>query len=317
MRMNRSTILLTVALFSLLSCHRDEEAGPSLISVVPSVEAGIGTKALVSGSGFPSDRSIVLSSVSEDISGRTQSLFIGETFRNTGDRFWQGTAFWPGKEKISLLGYSGEGMENVNWDEDDPTAGIEMDVPDNSTLQEDILVGCVDDNPRMPWVEMKMRHVFSLLTFSAQSDGDFDPVRNAGISINSITITSVAFSGHLTVKRDGSGLDVIWSEIPDGAKKVIGGIVDEELNTFETEHLGEPLLIVPSEQKTIIIKYRYHMGFDEQGKPINQDVEYTVTPRDGWLAGSCTNYLIRITMNEVSLTPRVVPWNVDWHNVEI
>lgn len=317
MRMNRSTILVTVALFSLLSCHRDEEAGPSLISVVPSVDVGIGTRALVSGSGFPSDRSIVLSSVSEDISGRTQTLFAGETFRNTGDRFWQGTTLWPGKEKISLLGYSGEGVENVLWDKDDPTAGIEMDVPANSARQEDLLVGCVDDNPRMPWVEMKMRHVFSLLTFSAQSDSDYDTVRNSGISLISLSVSNVSFGGHLVVRREGSGLDVVWSEITGGAKRDIGGISGKELYTFETEHLGEPLLIVPSEQKTIIIRYRYHFGFDEAGNPLNQDIEYVVTPQDSWLSGSCTNYLIRITAKEVTLVPRIVPWETEWRNLEI
>lgn len=317
MGINKNIMLLIAALLSLLSCHRDEDAGPSLISVVPSVDVGIGTRALVSGSVFPADRDIILSCVSEDFSGRTRTLFAGETFRNNGDRFWQGTALWPGNEKVSILGYSGDGVENVRWDNDDPTAVIEFDVPDNSVRQEDILVGCVDDNFRMPWIEMKMRHAFSLLTFSAQSDCDFDPVRNAGITIVGITVTNVAFGGHLTVRREGSGLDILWSEVPDKAKRAIGGIGEERLNIFETEHLGEPLLIVPSEQKVIIIRYRYHLGFDEDGKPFNQEAEYIATPQGNWLAGSCTNYLIRITMREITLVSRVVPWETEWHNVEI
>lgn len=317
MGINKNIMLLTAALLSLASCHRDEDAGSSLISVVPSVDSGIGSRALLTGSVFPADREIILSCVSEDILGRTRTLFTEETFRNTGDRFWQGTALWPGKEKVSLLGYSGNGAVNVLWDKDDPTAVIEMDVVDNSARQEDLLVGCVDDNPRMPWVEMKMRHVFSLLTFSAQSDSDFDPVRNAGISLKSVSVSNVSFGGHLTVRREGAGLNVVWSRVSDHVKRAVGGISEKELYTFETERLGEPLLVVPSVQKSVIIKYCYHFGFDDDGNPLNQDVEFAVTPQDSWLAGSCTNYLIRITAKEVTLVPRVVPWETEWRNVEI
>lgn len=307
MGMNKSIILFTAFLF-LISCRRGDEGEAMVINVLPSVDFG---------SDFPADREIVFSAVVGDFSGRTRTLFTEETFRNTGERFWQGTTVWPEHGNLSLLGYSGQGVENVRWNEEDPTSSVEMDVPDNSSNQEDILIGCVDDNPRMPWIEMKMQHVFSLLTFSVQSDIDFDPDLNLGVSISGISIADVALGGHLTVSREGSGLDVVWTEVTGSTTRVIDGVSDIRLNSFETANVGVPLLILPSGRKTVTVTYRIHNGFDGLGRPVNVDIECNVSPQDNWLAGYCTNYLIRITAKELTLTPRIVPWESVWYNVEL
>lgn len=225
---------------------------------------------------------------------------------------WKGSQYWPTSGELTLLCCSSSDS-NITpvWGYPEPTALVQFLVKDNSYVQDDLLVGCVEQVRRTPAIDVEFQHAYALLTFKAQTDKSFDVEKNSGVVINKIVMHDVVFGGKCRAERNGDRIVFSWTDLEKGQDREITGIQDVAIAEQVSPSLGVPLLVVPTPQTEMTLYYTLHQGFDGEGNPVNNPLVYNIHPGDSWIAGMSTNYVINISLTAVSVTAKVAPWGED------
>lgn len=319
MQLTSRSALCVAALLCALSCNKLSSVQmPVMIS--PEAVVSITTKGPISGTDIPKNRKIMLSAyhIPADESEKPCNYFVSGCFECGRNGFWQATSYWPSTGTLAFLGYSAEFQQiNALWDKDDASRNVSFSLADNSQMQDDVLVGCADNTSKCNVLKMDFRHIYSLVTFKGSSDADYDSQANTGVTLNRIIVKGAAFSGEVDIHRTGSDLDIKWTDV-SGVKDVeILDIPMLNLNVSPSPVAGKSLLVVPGRQCPLTIDYTLHMGRDDEGNPLDKDMEYTAFPDGEWLAGVATNYTVYISVREVRIEPSIAEWIVSPQIIEL
>ena len=310
--------LCVVTLFCALSCDK-LSSGQMPVMISPETVVSITTRGPISGTAIPKNRIIMLSAyhIPADESEEPCNYFVSGCFECGRNGLWQATSYWPSTGTLSFLGYSAEFQQiNALWDKDDASRNVSFPLADNSLIQDDVLVGCADNTSKCSVLKMDFRHVYALVTFKGCSDADYDSQKNTGVTLNRIIVKGAAFSGDVSIQRTGSDMEIRWSNVGNMKDVEIPDIPMTNLNASPSPVLGKSLLVVPGNQCPVTIGYTIHMGWDDDGNPIDRNMEYTALPDGEWLAGVATNYTVYINVREVRIEPAIAEWIVSPQLIE-
>ena len=313
-------IAASAAIFSaaLVSCNKD--LGPS-ISDMAAVEPmsvgvynGMLTKAPVTGTVMPTSRSIVFSAYHNAQEGTSANFFTGITFtKKEGENtLWQCSKYWPLTGTLDLLGYcldDNSRVSSVSWGSNN-AASVTMTLADNSTNQDDLLVGGASTLTSESNAVV-FKHAQALLTFTARSSVAYDATANYGITITGIQVNGSYHSGTVACTRDGGNITFVWSSLGSQADISLPTMTATNLGTAPAAIEGTQGLILPAQAQTdITIYYTLHNGKDASESNIDNTLQYTFHPvaESTWDAGKKYIYNINVTLTGIEVSASVADW---------
>ena len=322
--------LLVLAVFGLLmsaaSCTTNEFTGPDHeIGLVCST--GAATKATsngpVSGTTFPTGRTILLSAYYNDPNGTNHSQvhFTDIPFTYYSSKWAGGTSgtpnpkYWPHQGTMDFIALSKEGLAGTVTTT--PSSQIVYVMPDNSTVQDDVMMArasgqnCATHSS----VPLSFKHaqaqvaVKVKLAAAAYSS-------NYGITIRSITLRKARYSGTVTGTGSGSTVTFSWANVASGTQANIAfGTSTLALTTSEQVY-GKGI-VLPAQSPTgasgnidILIEYTLKNGLPAGGGAAEErQLSYVYTvPSTNWTAGNKYTYVFSFSWNEITCTPTVSEW---------
>ena len=301
--------MMAVSCFTLVE-HVPVNTGKP-ISILPTMADT--TKAPLTGTDFPDIAFMLASSFSQD--GETFMTYFPEAiFEKSGDT-WTASPekYWPYNSVTSFLAYAAPGLSvKATWNENAASgfilAGNEdaTTIPDNRTIQSDIMYAGIGNQTRSSGsINMSFKHAQSLLRFTGQAYTTYDASANTGVTIESITMSSLKYQGKLTATLTGTTISAAWTLLPTtGSATVATGSFG--LPETGTVDLGQGYLVLPQDPVEITIGYTMHHGATNVSKT------YSFTPEVGWEMGYSYTYAIFIDLDAVIVeaTVNMTPWNV-------
>ena len=268
------------------------------------------TKAALSS--FPADRSLVLSASYTPTGGTASSFFSGITFtRGSGASEWSGSSkkYWPRGGSVDFLAYSTTlGVTGVSWGTNS-TGSVQMTVPDNSTEQDDILVGAKHGQTQTSGsVSIAFSHAQALLSFTGKADEAYNASNNVGVTITSIVVNNGYFGGTLLATRSNSSISFTWSGLNNQKATVSVPGAAADLTTAAAS-VGQGIMLPGGQKPTITVNYRLHNGKDASGNAVNLDCSYTITPSANFAAGNRYEYAISFSEGEISVSGGLNAWD--------
>lgn len=304
--------LIALAALALVSCSKQENGGdmepdPGLIRISGGIEVRTDTRSAITDGALPTSRDILVASY-ERVSAQT---FFPCTRFSYKSGSWSADKSWPLSGSLDFLAYSpgASAVSGVVWGSPDVTSSVQMTMPDNSSTQEDLLVGGVGQRPANSTVAIEFRHAEALLTFSAKASESYSAATDRGVTVNSITLKSVAHSGTVQAARSGSSVTFTWSGLGSRKALAVPGFSATNLTTSAVT-LGSGILLPPQTEVGFVISYTLHNGKDASGNSVNTTLTYDWTPSGPvtWEPGKKYNYAIDITLAGITVTPTVSAW---------
>lgn len=350
--MARVSLAVGVAVFGtmaagfLSSCVETQDVPESAVALEIRPVSGAATKAAIDGTVFPVDRSMVVSAYFNAPAGLGSSAdyFWNTTFAKDGD-IWKSTAdpkFWPMNGTLDIFAYSADGLSLTGQTYYTKKAdGVTVTVPDNATVQTDILAcGVRAQTKNTEGVPMAFRHAQALVCFTAESNVAYNAASNYGITITGITLKDAYYGGTLDMaatneilvaKTAGGAVEAtasdgyfLWTNLGSQADKALStnSVADVKLpyNVPETamnisaegKHFGIGglgILVPEQAQTSLVINFTLHNGFTDGGDEINNEQVYEYTCTGNWEEGKKYVYAIRFGLDEITIAPTVVDWN--------
>lgn len=331
-----SVILLAGVLGIAVSCTDTEIVGqPSELSFTP--VASVATKAPVNGTTFPTTRPILLAAWQfDDANAYVGRWFSGVSFgHQSSDGKWHATPpkYYPLQGSLRFVGLSKVGLEGTvtypaTYDNatNAAKAKILYVMPDNSTVQDDVLYShvCNGSNSNNP-VAMEFYHAQAQVAFTAASTVVYSEDAtngNYGITIKSITLGSMKYSGTLHVQEGGIGESVpedYWSDLGSAKTLAVPDVAAAGLNVTvaptATPHqaVGTGVMMPAQEFPGFTMVYTLHNGKDGDGTQLSKDFTYSWTPSGtmNLVMGNRYVFDITFTLNEILVTPTLTDW-VGW-----
>ncbi len=306
-------IVPAVAAAVLVSCSKSEMTREEELRDEMTVTAvsSVTTKAPLGGTVFPSGRDMVVSAYSVTTS---EDYFTAIPFNYSEEKAaWRATPkqFWPFNGALDLLAYSCEETVplSVVWGEGNVTNSVTLSMPDNSVTQDDYLVGQKIGATKTS-ASIVFSHPQNQICFTAASSVPYDAERNAGISIESITLKEVYNAGTVKGVRTSEGKVAFeWQSL--GAKKDVT-FGPQEPVAMDEEHIyvGEGFLTPQQYATPMTVRYILHNGRDADGRAVNVPMEYTYTPQATlWQAGRRYRYAMNFSLEGVTVTASLIGWD--------
>lgn len=325
MKLSSSFILLPVTLAALSSC------GKTLNAEYPSAEAAIQVKPVASvlskaplaGTTLPTDRTIVLSAYhNAPLGGTSQNYFSGSAFRYS-DGAWKENKWWPSGGTLDIFAYSADGLEVSAAYATNVGEGVTLTVPDNSSIQTDILWGYkAGATSAGGAVALDMRHAEAALAFTAKSAA-YDAANNTGITITAITVNNVNCAGKVAL---GNSEACSWSSLSTAKDLVLPGLSEgyDVPGTAMTIDGSAPfgiggtgLIVIPQAATSVTITYTAHNGRSAGGDAIDaigQTADITLS--GDWVAGKKYVYNLEFA-DGVSVSASVYEWTTEGGSVPV
>lgn len=207
--------------------------------------------------------------------------------------------YWPfGGEKVDFLAYALTSTANTAlspaYNGTTSAQDFTISTWDTYANQYDVLFAAKNAQTSTTnggAVAMEFNHLQALLSFTAQAS-------TAGlVTINSITVKGLEYSGTVKVDNEKTTLKANWT-LSVGADKVIPNISSYAVQSAATK-IGDNLLIPEQEAKKFVINYTISGN--------TQDYEVNI-PRTTWKMGYKYIYALSFTVSEITITPTVVDW---------
>lgn len=310
--MKKYLSLAIIALSFLCSCTKEEtpkaeDSTSNLIRISTGIDINRFTKSAITTGVFPTSRDMFVSAFH---SGSSQNHFTETCFKYSSGA-WMADKSWPLSGTLDFLAYSPgtASVSGITWGTPNATESIQFTLPDNSSLQEDILIGCAASCPSKSDVVIDFKHPQALLMFTGKSTESYNSVTNRGITINSITLKSAKYSGTILARRSSSDLSFFWSSLGSAKTLNVPGLSSTNL-TPTAVTLGNGILLPEQNEVGFNINYTLHNGTDVAGNLVNTVVSYDYTPSSpvSWEAGKKYTYGIDVSLKGISITPSVALW---------
>lgn len=310
--MKKFFTMAAIVLPLLCSCNKEdikteEPHGSDLIRITTGIDIGLSTKAAITNGVFPTTRDMIVSAYHNS---SAQNHFTATVFRHSSGA-WIADKSWPLSGTLDFLSYSpgASSVTDITWGTSNATSSIKFGMPDNSSLQEDILIGCAASRPANQEVVIDFKHPQAFLTFTGKSSESYSSTSNRGITINSITLKSAKYSGTILANRTGTDLSFFWSSLGSAKTLAVPGLSSTNLTTTAAS-LGRGILLPEQAEVGFNINYTLHNGTDAAGNLINTVMDYDYTPSSpvSWEAGKKYTYGIDVSLKGISITPSVALW---------
>lgn len=265
------------------------------------------TKSAITSGVFPTTRDMYVAAYHQ---GSSQNHFTSTRFSYSSGA-WVADKSWPLSGKLDFLAYSPGALtvSSIVWGSSDVTSSVQFAMPDNSSTQEDILIGCAASKSSTDEVVIDFKHPQAYITFTGKASESYNATTNRGITINSITLKSAKYSGTVLANRSGSSLSFFWSSLGAAKTLAVPGLSSTNLTTSAAT-LGSGILLPEQTEVGFVISYTLHNGKDSSGNAINTTMSYDYTPSSTttWEAGKKYTYGINITLQGITITPSVALW---------
>ena len=299
-----------------------------------------------SGTEFTFENMKVAAYLSQITGNTAKDYFDGTTFEGSGTSF-TGGKYWPIQDAVinfmaiapvengkveTTFGTAKTGSDhlvNENF-----ASKATVTVTDNYTNQYDVMYAVGQGkktgttiNP----VSMNFAHALAWVNFTFKS-------ANAGITINSVTITKGKYSGTLTVDNskfksvDAStnALEAVasWNAVAEENKTVTGESITfvaadanatpaVEGNLNKALDWGKGILVVPCNPASFVVNYTITAGGE------SHTYNYTHTITDGasstfaWAMGKKYTYNIAMGLTGITISPTVTDWDVTGNSTDV
>ncbi len=309
-------ILFFIAAITAVSCasfereYTDRERHS--ISLVAHTD--VSTKAPVTGTTIPYiGRTLQVAAYYNAVEGTSTNYFPATGFTSTNGSEWtqNENRFWPITGTLDMMGYSTTAaVYDVTW-ATNWSNGVTLTYPDNSTLQDDILVGAAQGATKDAKA-MTFSHALSWIAVTASSNIAYNASGNAGITVTKVELKDAFFGGSLSATRSDAKVNCSWT--PANQKTEGIAFTSTSVNLTATpQALGNGLLVTPITGKnfSIVLHYTLHNG---KNGAANNDIpmQYTYTPASAptMESGKKYTYAFNIALNAITVTPSLTEWTV-------
>lgn len=344
------------ALVTIASCNKSNAPADDQQMPAPKTEISLrtmsATKSAIDGTAFPVGYDMYVSAFRNLGSnpGEDAAADYFQDIRFTKDNTsgtWmsaQGAKYYPLDGTLDFLAVASAGYNTAEngiaptraWGASSNTAKqVVLTVPDNSVKFDDLMYAAANAQAlSAAGTAMSFNHAMTSVVFTANCNVAYDAVRNAGITINSITVDQAKYSGTLTISNPAAGggsgdLSALWSNLGDQKTHIAARVWNNAnlgTNTSETAlsglnltatsksiasyPFGEAYVILPPQTAPrFTINYTIHNGFDADGTtPLNNTVQYQAEPTGNWEMGKKNIYDIQFTLTEIKIVPTVIDW---------
>ena len=312
--------IMALGILALSACTKEnttptEETKPEQIRITTGFDINRLTKSAITDGIFPTTRDMFVAAYH----GSSSQVHFPQTRFSYSSGAWVADKSWPLSGALDFLAYSPgtASLSNVVWGTPDVTSSIQFTMGDNSSLQEDILVGCAPSQTTRNNIVIDFKHPQAYLTFTGKSSPAYNATTNRGITINSITLKSAKYSGTVLSTRNAGNLSFFWSSLGSAKTLAVPGLSSTNLGTSASV-LGKGILLPEQSEVGFNINYTLHNGKDASGNAVNTTLNYDYTPSSPctWESGKKYTYGIDISLNGVGVTPSVASWT-DGGNKEV
>ena len=303
--------------------------GTSEISFNPIVD--VATKAstngpLANGAAFGTDRTVYLSSYFNDEGGSSSQVFFTDIpFTYYNSKWAGGTSsspnpkYWPQRGTLDFLAFSKEGLAGtISHGLANPAASVTYAMPDNSSIQDDIMAAYAAARPASAHEEVPLvfKHAQAQIAVTAACDLN-DATNNFGATVTRVTFRKARYSGTVTATPSGTSSCLFaWSGVSSGTQaNVVIGNTSKRLSTTQ-EQYGKGVLI-PAQDASgaasgmdIVVEFTMHNGKKADGTTDDNISEtYTyVIPSMSLEAGKRYVFAFTISMNGIIVNAGVSDW---------
>lgn len=240
-------------------------------------------------------------------------LFVDVTFaKNTTDGIWHATPakYYPlGGSTFDFLAYSvGESANKIGvWD---GAQKVSFQVTD-AFFQDDILYGAASNASKTAPTDMTFEHAQAWINMNLNLTKESSP--SAEFKVNSITWKNVKSQGKLYIEGNAGTATATWDFF---------GLESNEVEMDDAQDVLENELAAPADASTDGEPSKLNMLLPAQngatGFVINYtiggqtfDYEYKLDSAAEWEMGHKYIYNIHITINEITVAPKVVEFVVE------
>lgn len=320
--MKKKVLFLSLVAISFASCSNvdsvDEMSVQREISFRPMTQAS--SRAIVTGTGFPTGRAIIASASYYDNTGAKVTYFQGQEFKKDGtNAIWRPYAasdytqiYWPLNDGVDFLAYSLDNTAlatSVTWNTTAAANDVSFVIADGAADADDILFAAANNQKKIDptasyttGVGMVFKHAQANLNFTIQT--------NVDVTIHSITFDPIYTGGNLKIDNTKTDLKASWTftattnnkVVPriDGATNTSTGKVIASETTTTAVALGEPLLVLQQDAVGFTIDYTIGGKRSTYKVPVNRQV---------WEMGKKYTYAIKINFLEITIAPSVTDWD--------
>ena len=230
--------------------------------------------------------------------------------------------YWPldNTGTLNFLAYSTAlSVTGVTWGSD-YSRSVSFTTPDNSTTQDDILIGSRKGATRTAsnGSRITFKHAQALVSFKASSTVAYSSSDNVGITITGITMNAAAHQGTFSATRNtrsGNGVFTAqtWTTSTSNNKNniTVPGSTTARNLTATSQSLGTGIMM-PTQSASgqyVVISYTLHNGKNAS----NANLDIPMTYRydiDGtsWLPGNQYVYDFSFSLNDITVTANVTDW---------
>lgn len=270
-------------------------------------------KGAVSGSAFPEDYVMMVSSYLADGDGTNGAYFSNKEFTGSESNSiwtWTGGQYWPvSAATLNFLAVAPQVASAVTTSITD--AGVAtVTVESNEDNQYDVMyaVGqATKDAGVAPNanVSMLFKHALSWINFNFKTTN----TSGVAIKINSVTINGATVNGTLTVtstaytSTNAQATRATWSATASETGINVPGAAADFTLASDYETFGNGLLVVPAQAENFVINYTITPNGGTA-----QTFNYTHTLTDTWDMAKKYTYNVSITLTEITIAPSVDPW---------
>lgn len=296
--MRKICLILCVAACAFASCTKGVEGtSGSQMKLSPVVEVNSATKAVITGTTFPTSRSMVVSADLMANTGGSGNYFTGVTFTyDGGSSVWvpATTYYWPLNGGLEMLAYS-QGSVSVTptWTN---ATNIRL-VSTDFTADDVLLGGLTDAKPATKSIAFK--HALSQVKFQGKASV------GSVVKIKGITINAYKGATINGAKSGGSSNVTITTSTLTGQANVSSFSGNQALTTSYADvgTNGSPILIPAQTPASVTVTYTITNNSVESGT-----MTVTKSLSTAMVSGSAYTVQLNFTLTGLTVTATLTDW---------
>lgn len=288
-------LLFLLAMSLLASCNKEGLYSESreAISIAPVVENNK-TKAVITGTTFPTSRSMVVSADLNADTGGSGNYFSNETFTyGTSDWVPAHTYYWPLAGTLEMLAYSaGSASVTPTW-----TNATKLVLSCANCSADDILVGGLT-GAKSSSKTIVFKHALSQIKCTASANVG-STIKVKSITFNAkkgatLTVTKSAGSSNVSVATALTG-SATENAVLSGGNVTVG---------TSAAAIGSPILIPAQTPSSMTITYTMMNGGAESPvMTVNKELSTSMTP------GNAYTFAIAFSVTGITVTATLTDWD--------